>query len=214
MSAIQEWRAGVMSSGIIIRSAAEEDFDLIRDLYDRSIRSNPKGFIQDLTFHGCLIQKMQHWRDAGGDLLVAIAGGGLAGFGGLSPEVGGRVELCKLHVDSKWQRRGIGRLLATGLIRHACEAGFSKIVLHVTSTQTAAIALYQDLGFCEIGQKLFTVSVFGEPALFNTIYMSLGIVGDTAQLLQPLPGKCPPTEPGDMEPLEATDGAADAAPIL
>src|SRR5262249_15775893 len=132
MSATRERRAGVMTSGIIIRSAASEDFDLVRDLYYRSVKSNPKGFIQDLTFHGSLIQEAQHWREAGGDLLIAIAGGGLAGFGGLAPQEGGRVELCKLHVDAKWQRRGIGRLLATGLICHACKAGFSEIELHVT----------------------------------------------------------------------------------
>jgi GNAT superfamily N-acetyltransferase len=205
-----------MTSGIIIRSAASEDFDLMRDLYYRSVKSNPKGFIQDLTFHGCLIQEMQHWREAGGDMLVAIVGGGLAGFGGLAPREGGRVELCKLHVDSKWQRQGIGRLLTTGLICHACEAGFSEIELHVTATQTAAIALYRRLGFRETGRNLFTASVFGKPVLFDTIYMSFAVTEDTAQSLPPLPGKCPPTEPEalDMGPLEAADGIADAASVV
>jgi GNAT superfamily N-acetyltransferase len=209
-----------MTSGIIIRSAASEDFDLVRDLYYRSVKSNPKGFIQDLTFHGSLIQEAQHWREAGGDLLVAIVGGGLAGFGGLAPQEGGRVELCKLHVDAKWQRRGIGRLLATGLICHACKAGFSEIELHVTSTQTAAIALYRDLGFRETGRNLFTASVFGEPVLFDTIYMSFVVTEDTAQSLQPLPDKYTPAEPRaldlapDLAPLEAADGIADAVPIV
>ena len=172
-----------MTSGIVIRSAASEDFDLVRDLYDRSVKSNPKGFIQDLTFHGCLIQKMQHWREAGGDMLVAVADGGLAGFGGLAPHEGGRVELCKLHVDARWQRRGIGRLLATGLICHAREAGFSEIELHVTATQTAAIALYRLLGFRETGRNLFKASVFGELVLFDTIYMSFAVTDDNNSIL-------------------------------
>ncbi len=173
----------MMTCGIIIRSAAPEDFDPACELYCRSVIANPKGFIQDLTFHGCLIQKMQRWREAGGDMLVAIAGGGLAGFGGLAPQEGGRAELCKLHVDAKWQRRGIGRRLAAGLISHATKAGFSEIELHVTATQTAAIALYRHLGFRETGRHLFTASVFGEPVLFDTIYMSLAVTSDNSSVL-------------------------------
>ena len=169
-----------MTGDIIIRPATLEDFDVVRDLYHRSVKLNQKGFIQDLTFHGCVIQKMQHWREAGGDLLVAITDGGIAGFGGLAPQERGRAELCKLHVDSRWQRRGIGRLLATGLIRHAWKAGFSEIELHVTTTQTAAIALYRILGFRETGRNLFTASVFGELVSFDTIYMSFAITGDNS----------------------------------
>jgi ribosomal protein S18 acetylase RimI-like enzyme len=174
------WRVGVMTSGIIIRSAALEDFDLVGDLYRRSVKSNPKGFIQDLSFHGCVIQKMLHWREAGGDLLVAIADGRLVGLGGLAPQEGGRAELCKLHVDSRWQGRGIGRLLATGLICHANKGGFSEVELHVTATQTAAIALYRRLGFRETERNVFTASVFGEPVLFDTIYMLLAVTRDSS----------------------------------
>jgi GNAT superfamily N-acetyltransferase len=166
-----------VTGGIIIRSASPEDFDPVCGLYCRSIKSNPKGFIQDMGFHGCLIQKTRHWREAGGDLLVAIAAEGLVGIGGLAPLEGGRAELCKLHVDSEWQGRGIGRLLTTGLISHARNARFSEIELHVTVTQTAAIALYRRLGFRETGRNLFIASVFGQQVLFDTIYMSFTIKG-------------------------------------
>jgi ribosomal protein S18 acetylase RimI-like enzyme len=176
-----------MTRGIIIRSADYEDFGPVCDLYCQSVKSNPKGFIQDLNFHGCLIQKMQHWREVGGDMLVAITGGGLVGFGALAPQEEGRAELCKLHVDSKWQGRGIGRLLTTGLISHACRAGFSAVELHVTATQTAAIALYRHLGFRETGRNLFTASVFGEPVSFDTLYMSFAVTEDNNQSLRPPP---------------------------
>lgn len=180
--------SGVITGDIIIRPATSEDFDVVRNLYHRSLKSNQKGFIQDLTFHGCIIHKMLQWREAGGDLLVAIvADGGIAGFGGLAPLELGRAELCKLHVDSKWQRRGIGRLLATGLIGHAREAGFSEIELHVTATQTAAIALYRLLGFREIGRKLFITSVFDERVSFDTIYMSFAVTRENSQSQRPLP---------------------------
>lgn len=167
-----------MSGDMVIRPVTSEDFDVVRSLYRRSIKSNQNGFIQDLSFHGCIIQKMQNWREAGGDLLVAVIDGSIAGFGGLAPQERGRVELCKLHVDSRWQRRGIGRLLATRLISHAWKAGFSEIELHVTATQTAAIALYRLLGFRETRRSLFTTRVFGEPVSFDTIHMSIAIAGD------------------------------------
>jgi ribosomal protein S18 acetylase RimI-like enzyme len=77
--------------------------------------------------------------------------------------------------------------LATGLICHAREAGFSEIELHVTATQTAAIALYRLLGFRETGRNLFTASVFGELVSFDTIYMSFAVTGENSQSPQPLP---------------------------
>jgi ribosomal protein S18 acetylase RimI-like enzyme len=120
-------------------------------------------------------------------MLVAVAGGGLIGFGGLAPQEGGRAELCKLHVDSKWQGQGIGRLLATGLICHAFKTGFSEIELHVTVTQTAAIALYRHLGFRETRRDLFATRVSGEPVSFETIYMSVTITEIADQSLQLLP---------------------------
>jgi ribosomal protein S18 acetylase RimI-like enzyme len=169
-----------MTGGVIVRSAALEDFDPVGDLYRRSITSHPKGFIQDLSYHGCVIQKMGHWREAGGDLLVAIADGRLVGLGGLAPQDGGRAELCKLHVDSRWQGRGIGRLLATELICHANKGGFSEVELHVTATQTAAVALYRSLGFRETERTIFTASVFGETVLFDTIYMLLAVTRDSS----------------------------------
>jgi hypothetical protein len=72
-----------------------------------------------------------------------------------------------------------GKVVALGgaieLVECARRVGFSEVELHVTATQTAAIALYGSLGFQETNRKLFTATVFGVPASFDTIYMSLAL---------------------------------------
>jgi len=162
-----------MTAGVTIRSAGANDFEPLGALYRDSIQRNPRGFIQDLTFHGCLIEDIRTWRRAGGDFLIASSGDKLVGLGGLAPQNPRLAELCKLHVDSEWQGRGIGRLIAMELVERARRVGFSEVELHVTATQKAAIALYWSLGFREIDRKLFTTTVFGALTSFDTIYMNL-----------------------------------------
>jgi ribosomal protein S18 acetylase RimI-like enzyme len=164
-----------MKAEFTVRSAGANDFEPLSQLYLDSIKCNPRGFIQDLTFHGCLTDKIPAWRQAGGDCLVASFGDKLVGLGGLAPQNLRSAELCKLHVDSEWQGRGIGRLIATELIERARRIGFQEVQLHVTATQTVAIALYGRLGFREIDRKLFTTTVLGALASFDTIYMNLAL---------------------------------------
>jgi len=167
-----------MNPGVAIRSAGPNDFEALFALYRASIKCNPRGFIQDLTFHGCLIEKILASRRTGGDFLVASCGDQLVGLGGLAPQNPRSAELCKLHVYSEWQGRGIGRLIAMELVERARQVGFSEVKLHVTATQTAAIALYGSLGFRPIDRKVFTATVFGAPASFDTIYMNLALCPD------------------------------------
>jgi len=164
-----------MRAGVTIRSADPNDFGPLGQLYRDSIKGNPRGFIQDLTFHGCLTDKIPAWQRAGGDVLVASFGDKLVGLGALAPQTPRSAELCKLHVDSEWQGWGIGRLIATELVERARGIGFSEVQLHVTATQTVAIALYRSLGFQERGRKLFTATVLGAPVSFDTIYMNLAL---------------------------------------
>jgi GNAT superfamily N-acetyltransferase len=169
----QEYGLSTAKSDVTIRSAGANDFEQLCELYRHSIRCNTLGFIQDFAFHGCLAEKMSTWRKAGGDFLVAIGRDKVVGLGGLAPQTARSAELCKLHVDPRWYRRGIGRLIAIELVEHARRAGFSEVELHVTATQTAAIALYWSLGFRETSRKLFTTVVFGAVASFDTLYMTL-----------------------------------------
>lgn len=164
-----------MNERFSIRSVKREDYGGVRDLYRLSVQCNPKGFIQDLDHHGCIIDKMRTWRKAGGDLLVAMLGARVVGMGALAPLATDNVELCKLHVTPQHQGKGIGRWLAERLIRRAKRAGFSAMELHVTVTQQAAIGLYWKLGFREIKQEVYRTTVFDQEIGFDTLYMSLAI---------------------------------------
>jgi GNAT superfamily N-acetyltransferase len=167
-----------MIEGVTIGPASEEDFAPLCALYCQSVRCNPNGFIQDLDFHGCLIAKTREWRKAGGDMLVAREGGAVIAMGGLAPAGGNSVELCKLHVDAAWQGRGLGRLLTQQLIELAAARGFDEIKLHVTTTQQPAIGLYRSIGFRPVEKAVFETTVFGRPASFDTLHMSLPIACD------------------------------------
>jgi len=156
-----------------IRSIEDADFQAARSLYQKSVRANPCGFIQDLDYHGCLISRMGEWRTKGGDVLAGHIGSDLVALGGLAPQTEHQVELCKLHVDPAWQGRGLGRLMTEQLIARARSGAFSEVVLHVTVTQGPAIHLYSSLGFEPVRQELYRTRVFGEAVTFDTLHMRL-----------------------------------------
>ena len=170
---------------LAIRSADAEDFHALTALYQRSVAYNPQGFIQDLSFHGSLVERIPSWRAQGGDVVVAYRGGALVGLAALAPHDVARAELCKLHVDPDRQGQGIGRALCDTLIAGAHRSGFLAIELHVTVTQTRAMALYESLGFVPHRRTLFETVVFGEPVAFDTLHMCLPLSDSAAQIRQP-----------------------------
>ena len=165
-----------MTSGdVTIRPTTDEDFAPLCALYCQSVKCNPNGFIQDLSYHGCLIAKTREWRKAGGDMLVGRTGEAVIAMGGLAPDGSDSLELCKLHVDAAWQGHGLGRLLTERLIELAAARGFADVKLHVTMTQKPAITLYRSMGFRPVKEEVFRTTVFGEPASFDTLHMCLPI---------------------------------------
>jgi ribosomal protein S18 acetylase RimI-like enzyme len=166
-----------MTGDIAIRSAEEADFVPLCQLYCKSVRCNPNGFIQDLNYHGCLIAKTRSWRDAGGDMMVGIHDGRVIALGGLAPHDRTHVELCKLHVDEAMQGRGLGRRMTEHLIDLAHQRGFTEVILHVTTTQKAAIRLYHSIGFEPVKREVFETTVLDEHVAYDTLHMRLPIQG-------------------------------------
>lgn len=160
-----------MNSELIIRAARPSDAPEVAHLYKHSVRCNKRGFIQDFNFHGSLWTRSREWRAAGGELLVGRVSGELAGIGALAPVDLTTAEVCKLHVDPQYQRRGIGEAIALALIELANERRFGRLILHVTKTQSSAIRLYQRLGFVETDHVLFKTRVFGMEQSFETVHM-------------------------------------------
>lgn len=75
-----------------------------------------------------------------GTALVAVTGGTVVGFAGLSPVEDGRADLSLL-VEDGWQRRGIGTRLLGAATRTAAENGADHVVMRGPADSPAAIAL-------------------------------------------------------------------------
>lgn len=157
----------------ILRPVTEADAEQLRALYKFSLQKNAQGFVQGPDFHGDIAARAQDYQTNSGAMLGLFADDGrtLLGFGGLKQKENNRVELCNLHVHPHQHGKGFGKFIAQVLIDDARELGYDTIELHVTATQSAAIGLYQRLGFSETGRQVFAV----DGASYDTIFMELPI---------------------------------------
>ncbi len=62
-------------------------------------------------------------------------------------------EILCIGVAPEWQRRGLARQMIEGLARAATRAEAKRIYLEVAADNAAAMALYDSLGFSEVGRR-------------------------------------------------------------
>lgn len=84
--------------------------------------------------------------------LVAIEDGQLAGYVG-SQSVMGESDMMNLAVDPAFRRRGAGRALVLALVEHLAQKGNHCLSLEVRASNAPALALYQGLGFAQVGRR-------------------------------------------------------------
>ena len=99
----------------------------------------------------------QHYSDAQRSrYLVATVNGAVVGGSGLAAfaSVEGVCELRKLFLLPAWRGKGIGRALTEECLRYAREQGYRRCYLDTLSNMSAAITLYQRLGFEKLSQPL------------------------------------------------------------
>ena len=89
--------------------------------------------------------------ESGVGFVVAQEGRALAYGGMLCVLDEGQITNIATHPDHR--RRGLGRLVVRSLVDHARERGLAEISLEVRETNTAAIALYEELGFVCVGKR-------------------------------------------------------------
>ncbi|MBK7249525.1 MAG: ribosomal protein S18-alanine N-acetyltransferase [Gammaproteobacteria bacterium] len=78
--------------------------------------------------------------------------GELIGYGILSAGAG-EAHILNICVREEFRCRGVGRRLLEHLMALAREEGMSEVFLEVRPSNTAAIRLYQSLGFRQIGMR-------------------------------------------------------------
>lgn len=84
--------------------------------------------------------------------LVAEENGEIAGYIG-SQSVLGEADMLNLAVSPEYRRRGIGEQLITRLIALLRQQGVGSLTLEVRISNAAAIALYEKLGFTQVGRR-------------------------------------------------------------
>nr|WP_221378418.1 mycothiol synthase [Actinoplanes polyasparticus] len=104
------------------------------------------------TLDDLLLREGEPWFDPAGFLLAVDGNDTLAGFHwtkvhpatGAEPAIG---EIYVLGVDPAGHRRGLGAALSVAGLSHLAKQGLTVSNLYVDESNTAAVALYQRLGF-------------------------------------------------------------------
>lgn len=156
-----------------IENLQVDDREEIELLYACSLKNNPDGFIQDISYHGNIYDRFVSYANGGG--VVRILKNEVdqkpIGMVALRAYDAKKAELCKLHLNQNFQGQGLGTMLLTDLLESAKQQGFEQIDLHVTVTQKPAIALYQKFGFVVSEQKECLVNVKNKVESYDTLFM-------------------------------------------
>ena len=84
--------------------------------------------------------------------LVAVQDGRVVGYIG-SQSVLGEADMMNLAVDESYRGNGIGMKLVEALMDHLRKNGVYRLTLEVRVSNVPAIALYEKLGFRQLGRR-------------------------------------------------------------
>lgn len=84
--------------------------------------------------------------------LVALDDATVAGYIG-SQSVQGEADMMNIAVHPDYRRKGIARLLVTELVAALAKKGVHSLALEVRASNAPAIALYEQLGFIQVGLR-------------------------------------------------------------
>ena len=84
--------------------------------------------------------------------IVAVENDTLAGYVG-SQSVMGEADMMNLAVDPRFRRCGVAQKLVETLVQHLKNQQVYCLTLEVRASNSAALALYEKLGFVQVGRR-------------------------------------------------------------
>jgi GNAT superfamily N-acetyltransferase len=133
----------------IVKANTPEHMEKAREIFLQYARS----LDFDLSFQGFneeLAGLPGDYTPPAGCLLLAVEKGESMGCVALRKLEEGICEMKRLFLTPEQRGKGVGRLLAEGVIREAKKLGYNRMRLDTVPSMVSAIRLYQSLGFKEI----------------------------------------------------------------
>jgi ribosomal protein S18 acetylase RimI-like enzyme len=141
---------------ITIRQLLPADAAIYRDLRLSALAESPESFGSDLATESASPVEAfaQHLR--GSFVAGALAGERLVAIAGFRPldreKTRHRGEIWGVYVDPRSRGAGLGRRIVGHVLAHA-RTRVTQVHLAVTAENTAAVALYESLGFVRYGTE-------------------------------------------------------------
>jgi len=137
----------------IVPATAAQDLEDVRILFGEY-----SGLVAEALCFQNFDQELEalpgQYAPPGGVLLIARDADAAAGCVALRRVDAGTGEMKRMYVREAYRGSGLGRRLAAEVIEEARKRNYKRVVLDTLPKLAAAIALYRDLGFREIGPYL------------------------------------------------------------
>ena len=130
----------VLHADLLVRPLAPDDVPAVLDI-ERQGYSHPWS---ESVFLDCFRDNYRLWGVCRGDMLMAYA---------VVAYMVDEAHLLNICVHPSGRGEGVGRYLLRHVLATAAHEGMSQLLLEVRVSNHAAIALYQNEGFHEIGQR-------------------------------------------------------------
>jgi GNAT superfamily N-acetyltransferase len=149
--------AGVVPSGVAVRSARDEDARGVAEVHVASWRAAYAGLLPDVVLAGLSVEaRTAGWlrllADDRHQVVVAESEGRVIGFGHVGPardaDLGPTTgQLITLYVGPEWWGTGVGRAVHDAALERLSRRGIDRVVLWVLSTNRRARRFYEHLGW-------------------------------------------------------------------
>lgn len=132
-----------------ISQLPQSDWQQFKDFRLLAIKTDPFAFAK--SYEDELQLTEQQWRDFLTSMWFATTDNHLIGMVGLVKYAGQPIKhnafMVSFWIMPEYRGQGIGKQLVQFMQQHVKDLGIRNLELQVTVTQTAAIALYEKLGF-------------------------------------------------------------------